>query len=112
MTPVHPLTLTEYQNIVIATVQNECCDGLWKTLEPCVRAGRTGVVLDLSRTPFLDSVNIATIIGTRNKLAAAGVRFTVANLAPNIQAVFRILKLDRMFDLGLNLEQAIAGASA
>jgi anti-anti-sigma factor len=112
MTPVHAPTIIEHQRIVIATVQSEQCEALWKALEPHLAAGKTGVVLDLSRINFLDSVNIAAIIGTRNKLESAGVRFAVANLAPNIQAVFRILKLDRMFDLGMNLEQAITVANA
>ena len=67
--------------------------------------------LDLSRVPFLDSVSIAAIIGLRNRLLAVRMRFAVANLAPNIQAVFRILKLDRMFDLSLDLERAIADAA-
>lgn len=111
MTPSHSPTIIEHQGIVIATVQAEQCGDLMRAIEPYLTAGRTGVVVDLSRTPFLDSVNIAAIISVRNRLTSSGLRFAVANLAPNIQAVFRILKLDRMFELGMDLEQAIAHAS-
>ncbi len=103
--------ITEHGSIVIVTVLPEQCVELARTIEPFITTGKTGVVLDLGRVSFLDSVSIAAIIGLRNRLLAIRRRFAVANLAPNIQAVFRILKLDRMFDLGFDLEQAIADAS-
>lgn len=112
MTPVHGPAIIEHGAVVIVTVQSEQIGDLWRTLEPYLAKGCTGMVLDLSRTTFLDSVNIAAIISLRNKCEAAQVRHAVANMAPNIQVVFRILKLDRMFDLSLDLDKAIAKVSS
>ena len=38
---------------------------------------------------------------------AAGGRLVLANLADNIKAVFRILKLERLFALDYSLESAL-----
>ncbi len=66
------------------------------------------MVLDLAQVGFLNSVNIAAIIAVRNKVVGAGGRFAVANLPEQVKAVFRILRLERLFDLDLGVDQAVA----
>jgi anti-anti-sigma factor len=98
----------EQNQVIIITVTNDECGVLLKTVEPLLDKGRVKFVFDLSQATFLNSVNIAAIIATRNRIAAMGGRVAVSNLADNIKAVFRILKLERLFDLNYNLEQAQA----
>ena len=94
MTPI----ITEHAQIVVVALLPDQCQGLWKVLEPLVIQGKKNAVVDLTKVPFLDSVSIAALIACRNKAFAVDKRFVVANLSPNILAVFRILKLDRMFE--------------
>lgn len=98
----------EQNQVTIITILNEECGGLLKTVEPMLEKGRLKFVFDMSHATFLNSVNIAAIIATRNRIAATGGKVAVSNLADNIKAVFRILKLERLFDLNFNLDQALA----
>lgn len=103
---------TERGSVLVASLTGESCLGLWKAIESQLTPDLIGVVVELGKAPFLDSVNIAAIISTRNQVTGVGKRFSVASLSPNIQAVFRILKLDRMFELGFDLDRAVAAVSA
>jgi anti-anti-sigma factor len=102
----------EQNQVTIITILNEECGILLKTVEPMLEKGRMSYVFDMSQATFLNSVNIAAIIATRNRIAATGGKVAVSNLADNIKSVFRILKLDRLFDLSLNLDQARATLNA
>jgi anti-sigma B factor antagonist len=98
----------ERGQVVIAAMDNDESASLWRVLEPYVDRGRRTFVLDLSRVTFLNSVAIAAIIAARNRVCAAGGRFHIANLRDTVRAVFRVLKLERVFDLDLDLERALA----
>lgn len=102
------MQVAEQNQVTIITILNEECGGLLKAVEPLLEKGRLRYVFDMSQATFLNSVNIAAIIATRNRIAAAGGKVAVSNLADNIKAVFRILKLERLFDLNLTLDQALA----
>lgn len=98
----------EQNQVIVITILNEECGSLLKTVEPLLEKGHLRFVFDMSQATFLNSVNIAAIIATRNRIAATGGRVTVSNLADNIKSVFRILKLERLFDLNCDLDQALA----
>lgn len=97
----------EQNQVTVITILNEECGALLKTVEPLLEKGRLRYVFDMSQVTFLNSVNIAAIIATRNRIVATGGKVVVSNLADNIKAVFRILKLERLFDLTFTLEQAL-----
>jgi anti-anti-sigma factor len=99
--------IEEQDQSVVVTLAGEQCAGLSKLLEPRLERGRRHFILEMSRTSFLNSLNIAAIIAARNKVHAAGGRLVLANLADNIKAVFRILKLERLFVLDHTLESAL-----
>lgn len=93
--------------VVVVTVAGDRCTGLWKIIEPYLDKGSRSFVLDMSKASFLNSMNIAAIIAVRNRVVAVGGRIEVANLADNIKAVFRILRLERLFVLDRALDAAI-----
>jgi len=100
------MQVQEYDQLVAITIENDQCGTLWKTIEPYLSAGKKGVVLDLSQVGYLNSVSIASIIGARNKTSTAGKKMVVANLRDSIKSIFRVLKLERLFDLDLNYDKA------
>lgn len=105
----HPqeMRIHEIGPVVVVDIADECGQ-LTKLLEPQLDAGRRSFVLDLGKAGFLNSVNIASLIAARNRIVAAGGKVAVANLSDNIRSVFRILKLERIFDLDLRLDAALA----
>lgn len=98
----------EQNEVTVITIVSDECGTLLKLVEPMLEKGRLRYVFDMTNVTFLNSVNIAAIIAARNRIVAAGGKVTVSNLADNIKAVFRILKLERLFDLDSGLEQALA----
>jgi anti-sigma B factor antagonist len=101
------MQVQERDGVVVVTVLEEQCTALWKTLEPFIEAGKRSCVLDMNEVSFLNSVNIAAIIATRNKLVALGGKVAVANIKDRVKSIFRVLKLDRLFDLNRTLDTAI-----
>ncbi len=101
------MIIDERDHVVVVSLAGDQCAGLWKLIEPHLERGRRDFVLEMSHTSFLNSLNIAAIIAARNKVHGAGGRLVLANLADNIKAVFRILKLERLFALDHTLESAI-----
>jgi len=104
------MQVQERDRVVVVSVQADQCGQLWRTIEPHLDAGKRSFVLDLSGITFLNSVNIAAIIAARNKVLAGGGKIALANLSEHVKAVFRVLKLDRLFDLDLDAAKAATAA--
>lgn len=102
------IQIHDHDGVVVVGIIDEQCGQLTKLLEPQLEAGRRGFVFDLAQANFLNSVNIASMIAARNRIVAVQGKVAVANLADNIKSVFRILKLERLFELELTLDAAIA----
>ncbi len=97
----------EHGDAVVVTVDPENCAALKKVLDPWLSSGKRRIVLDFANVSFINSVNIAQIVAVRHR-SGSGVEIRVANLRENIKAVFRILRLDKLFPLDLTLESALA----
>ena len=102
------MQVIENDAVIVVTVAEDQCAALWKTVEPYLEMGKKSVVLDFTNVNFLNSVNIAAIISTRNKVVAAGGKIAVAEVKDRVKSVFRVLKLERLFDLNQDLAKAKA----
>ncbi len=98
----------EHGDAIVIAIDPEQCAALWKTVEPWLEKGKKRLVLDFGPVSFINSVNIAQIIAVRHRAGPLGAEVRVANLRENIRAVFRILRLDKLFALDLTLDSALA----
>lgn len=99
---------SESGDAVVITIDPGNCAGLWKVAEPWIERGKKRVVLDFSAVTFINSLNIAQIVALRHRCGPVGVDIRVAGLRENIKAVFRILRLDKLFPLDQDLDAALA----
>jgi anti-anti-sigma regulatory factor len=104
------MEVDELNEVTVIGIVNEECQFLIRTVDPLLAKGRRSFVFNMAQATFLNSVNIAAIIATRNKIVAAHGKVTVCNLTANIKSVFRILQLERWFDLELDLAEALLAA--
>ncbi len=102
------MQVQETDGVVVVTLVADQAVGLWRSIEPHIDSGHRQIVLDLAAVEFLNSVNIAAIIAARKKVLALDGRFAIANCRDRVKAIFRVLKLDQLFDLNRTLESAIA----
>lgn len=64
------------------------------------------VVLDLTQVGFIDSSGLGAIVATMKHLAPER-RLVLAGLTPPVEKVFRLTRMDSVFQIHLTLEDAL-----
>ncbi len=72
--------------------------------------GPARVILDLSAVEFIDSSGLGAIVAAMKQLGS-GRRLDLAGLTPTVDKVFRLTRMDTVFDLFASLDDAIAAGA-
>jgi anti-sigma B factor antagonist len=72
-----------------------------------IGAGATRVVVDLSRTSFVDSATLGVLLGGLKRLRPKGGEITLVVDDANIRKIFEITLLDRVFPIVQTLPEAL-----
>jgi len=96
--------------VTCIVVEDEHCEQLRRVVLPLLEAGQRRFVIDLGSCRYLSSLSIAAIIALRNTVEQMGGRLLIAELGDELRAIFAVLKLERLFDLDLDREAAVAAA--
>jgi anti-sigma B factor antagonist len=70
---------------------------LKQALTQLIDDGAHSVLVDLSRTTFLDSTTLGVLMGAVRKLRPRGGQIAISCSDPNIRKIFEITLLDRIF---------------
>src|ERR1700733_7255962 len=70
---------------------------LKQALSQLIDDGAHSGLVDLSRTPFLDSTTLGVLMGAVRKLRPRGGQIAISCSDPNIRKIFEITLLDRIF---------------
>jgi anti-sigma B factor antagonist len=73
---------------------------------------RRQIVLDFGAVRFLSSQALGVLLTLRRKADKAGARVMLCGLLPELEQVFRITKLDEMFQFHARVDQAVAALRA
>ena len=84
----------------------ELKDRLGEVIEDSPRA----VVLDLTGATFLDSMTLGVFLTAMKRLRASGGRFRVVAPRAEIRRIFEMTLLDRVFELDVTRQDALAAA--
>lgn len=86
------------------------------TLAEVAESGRSRIVVDLTKTTFLDSTALGVLIGAVKRLRSHDGVLTIVNVDQNIAKTFEITGLDQIFTIRPTRAEAIdaldAGATA
>src|ERR687886_2398157 len=74
-----------------------------------IDAGRSNIVVDLSRTTFIDSSSLGVLIGAHRRLKLRGGSLVIVCENEAIIKTFRITGLDGVFTLVGSLDDALNG---
>lgn len=66
-------------------------------LQQLIAEGVSSIVIDLSMVDLVDSSGIGLLIATHNSLAKAGGGLRVIGVSPDIERLFKVMRLDRHF---------------
>jgi anti-sigma B factor antagonist len=115
MDQLHPQIEVEYvQHAVIATLTDEKIldesdiRGLADSIMPLLEgSGSVNLVLDFSNVKFLTSVILGLLIRISRKIYESEGQFKLCGINPKIHEIFRITRLDRVFDIHADRYDAV-----
>ncbi len=76
------------------------------------RVGGAPVVLDMTRVSFLQSEALGALVAFRNQLKDRGAAVAVAGPSPPIRRALHITRLDVIFDVYTDLDEALTNLRA
>jgi anti-sigma B factor antagonist len=80
---------------------------LKRTLNSVVDSGGRALLVDLSRTTFIDSTALGVLIGVVKRLRPEGGELAIVCPDPSLRKVFEVTRLDRAFELFDSVEAAL-----
>jgi anti-sigma B factor antagonist len=78
-----------------------------EALKTLVDDGADHMILDLSNVAFMDSSGLGALVG-HMKYMGAERQFEISGLTPNVEKVFKLTRMDSVFKIHTNLEEAVA----
>ena len=66
------------------------------------------IIIDLSRTTFIDSAGLGSLVSLLKSCAQQQRRLYLATLTPQVRQIFELTRLYRLFEIFDNVEQARA----
>lgn len=75
--------------------------------DPNTPAGVRHVVLDLQNVQYMDSMCVGVLVELLTALKEAGGRIALANASSNIECLFKLTRLDRVFPICRDVMKAI-----
>ena len=70
------------------------------------------IVIDLSRTTYIDSAGMAELILALQEVEAYGGQFFLSDLQETIRSIFEISRLDGIFRIFPNVDAALAASES
>lgn len=80
-------------------------------LRAAVDAGDSGIVVDLTKTSFLDSTALGVLLGGMKRLQGGDGRIQLVVSRPEIRRIFEITLLDQIIPLAETRAEALAAVS-
>jgi anti-sigma B factor antagonist len=85
---------------------------LGQTVRNLSDAGRTAVVLDLTKVDYVDSLGIEAIVASHISLTKRGGRLAVTGLSPRVRHLLEITRLSEILETHPDRSQALEGLGA
>jgi anti-sigma B factor antagonist len=72
-----------------------------------IEAGKTNIIVDLSKATFIDSTTLGVLVGARKRLRTHGGALAVVCPDPDQLGLFEMTGLDRVFAIHADRESAL-----
>jgi anti-anti-sigma factor len=89
------------------TLDAERAESFREKLEARIE-GNAKVLLDLNAVAFADSTGLGAILVCLHRAATAGRKLRICGLRPLVHEMFHVLRLDRIVDVHVTPEEALA----
>lgn len=79
-----------------------------KTFDKAMQKKSDRVIINLKNVTYVDSSGLATLVEILKNMRQYGGKLKLCNLSPKIKSLFEITKLEKLFDIQPDEEEAIA----
>jgi anti-sigma B factor antagonist len=79
-----------------------------KSFEKILTKKDPKVIINFSKVTYVDSSGLATLVEILKNMRAYGGRLRLTNLSPKIKSLFEITKLEKLFEIMAEEEEAIS----
>ena len=73
-----------------------------------VQRGERHLVIDFSQTGYIDSSGLGVLVGLSKRIREMRGSLRLAGLSPDLQRLFELTRLDTLFEIRDDLEQALS----
>lgn len=97
------ITITEAGNQIIATFDGRldtvAAQQISETINPLLEHADQTIVLDCEKMPFISSSGLRIFLKIRKEVEAKGGKMLLKNICPDVMQVFKMTKLDGVFEI-------------
>jgi anti-sigma B factor antagonist len=82
---------------------------LKELVQAIVDTGERRILIDFSRTGYIDSSGLGALVSISKRIREAGGELRLAGLNEDLRSLFELTKLDTLFTISETPQQALAG---
>jgi len=107
-----PMKVETKNGLTVCYVEGEIdintSPGFKKSFDKLISSKAPKVVMSLSKVTYVDSSGLATLVEILKNMRSYGGRLKLSDMSSKIKSLFEITKLDRLFDIVSDEEDAIS----
>ena len=82
--------------------------GIKKSFDKLLSSKTAKIIVNLSKVTYVDSSGLATLVEILKNMRSYGGRLKLTNLSSKIKSLFEITKLEKLFEIMADEEEAIS----
>jgi anti-sigma B factor antagonist len=107
------LNLEKINGYSVLSFQEERIDAhnsgeLKKAILHIIEQGEVNIIVQLERVRFIDSSGLGALLSGHKNAAAKSGKLALSNLQPQVLSMFELTRLNRIFEIYTNLNEALA----
>jgi len=79
-----------------------------RSFDKAITAENNNIVINLKAVGYVDSSGLATLVEVLKNVQSKGGKLKLANLSAKVKGLFEITRLDKLFDISDNEEDAVS----
>lgn len=107
-----PIRIESKNGLVVCRIEGEIdinsSPDIKKALDKLISKKEPKLVISFSKVTYVDSSGLATLVELLKNMRTYGGRMRLANLSPKIKSLFEITKLEKLFDISSDEDEAIS----
>lgn len=110
-----PLKIENKNGLTVCGIEGEIdinsSPDIKKAFDKLISKKEPKIIINFSKVTYVDSSGLATLVEVLKNMRTYGGRLKLTNLSPKIKGLFEITKLEKLFEILGDVEEAISAFS-